>query len=269
MPVERNFYDYGWFAIAVPLPDLLCVWAATALLCVLVTEVSKNWISPWLKHRAGTMGRDDDEAKILEMSVRISSVTYTGIIYAISLYDMLYGNDYPTFASRAIGIGYIQPLVAGSLASYMAVDVFYLFERKKHGMDTARFWTVLIHHFVTFIMQPVSFWSGFWMYYGNYLVVIAESTSLLSNLNVLLPDLGYPRDSDLFKLNTIVFAVVFIFCRVVGVTYVIWFKKFLISSVSRCCARVFLLTVCFFAFIVPTYSDQLAHVPAVQQHRKQ
>ena len=222
MPVERPFIDYGWFELAVPLPDVLAVFAATALFCIVVTETCIRWVAPWLKHRAGTLGNNDDDAKILELSVRTSSVLYTGVIYVFSVYDHLqHEENYPTRASRLIGFGYIQPLVAASLMSYMVVDTYYLWRRKQHGMDTPRFITVALHHFVTFIMQPVSFWCGFWQYYGNVLVMLAESTSLLSNLNVLLPDLGYPRGSLIFKINTVVFAVTFIIMRTAGLTYVL------------------------------------------------
>ena len=220
MPVDRPFIDYGLFAIALPLTDLLAVWAVTAAFCIFVTEACQRWVSPWLKHRAGTLGRDDDEAKILELSVRTTSVLYTGVIYVFSFYDLMYGDAYPNAAYRALGLGYIQPMVAASLMAYMAVDIHYLNLRRKFGMKSGRYWTVLIHHLITFGMQPVSFWTGFWQFYGNYLVVIAESTSLLSNLFVLLPDLGFPRDSDIYKLNTVVFAVVFIVCRVFGLGYV-------------------------------------------------
>ena len=105
------------------------------------------------------------------------------------------------------------------MLAYMVVDSYYLLKRSAF-MPPARFYTVMMHHFVTFIMQPVSFFWGYWQYYGNLIVVIAESTSLLSNLNVLLPDLGYPRHTTVFRINTVIFAVVFILCRCGGLTYV-------------------------------------------------
>jgi hypothetical protein len=238
MPVLREFVDYTYFVLALPLPDLLVTWALTAAFCVCTTELCQRWVSPWLKHRAGTLGRDDDESNILELSVRISSVLYTGIIYVMSLYDLVYGEHYSTIASRVLGLGYIQPIVAASLMSYMLVDMYYLMLRRKYGMPAGRFYTVLGHHIITFLMQPVSFWAGFWQHYGNVIVVIAEATSLLSNLNVVLPDLGYPKDSDVFRLNTVVFAATFILCRIFGISCVLLSRARACCMCVRACVRV-------------------------------
>lgn len=179
------------------------------------TEICRRYIVPQLRKRGLVRQTENARAKTLEIAVRLTTMVYVSIIYVASIWHLMNASPHSETAyGRVLGLGWIQPMVASSLMAYMAVDSFYLFKRRKAGMKTGKFLTVLVHHIVTFLMQPVSLYYGYYQYYGSLIVLYAESTSLFSNLFVIFPDIGVPKSSLIYKTNTVIFSVLFIVSRV-------------------------------------------------------
>ena len=117
--VHRQFVDHGVVELALPIQTLLATFLVTSLFCILITEACRQKFARGLLVLEDESSVEDaqekrkivrkNEGKVLELSVRTTSVVYTGVIYYYSAKSLYYETSvyYPTAASRVYGLGFL------------------------------------------------------------------------------------------------------------------------------------------------------------------